>query len=283
MTEVRPVLALRVADLEAGLRFYVDGLGCTVTARPAAGVAVIAADGDPFLLAGPGVADPTPYLAAAHLVLAAGERFYLDGGDLAARLARVWAGGLPDARIVETSWGDRSLDVRDPDGYSASFWAPARHAPATWLALYERGPAALEAALAGLAEGDLDLARAPGTWTIREIVHHTAEADAMVLLPIMLALAEPGREYISNRPSRQPHRDLDYAGRAIAPALPLLRAVRAHVLQLIGHLPGAWDRALTLAHPPGRQVTVGDYISAMARHALEHAEEIAAIRRRHGR
>lgn len=277
------MLALRVADLEAGLRFYVDGLGCTVTARPAASVAVIAADGDPFLLAGPEAGDLTPYLAAAHIILAPGERFYIDGGDLAARQARLRAGGLPEAPIVETPWGDRSLDLRDPDGYTASFWAPARHTPDTWLALYARGPEALERALAGLAEADLDLARAPGAWTIREIVHHTAEADALVLLPITLALAEPGREYVSNRPSRRPHRDLDYAGRAIAPALPLFRAVRAHLLQLIRHLPGAWDRALTLTHPPGRQVTVGDYISAMARHALEHGAEITAIRRLHGR
>ena len=105
----------------------------------------------------------------------------------------------------------------------------------------------------------------------------------MIILPVKLALAEPGRPYQSNRPTHQPHLALDYAGRDIGPALPLFRAIRDHLAQLMAHFPDAWDRALVLTEPAGRRVTAGEYISAMARHGLEHVEEITAIRRLHNR
>ena len=43
------------------------------------------------------------------------------------------------------------------------------------LSLYADGPAMLEAALVGLSESGLDRAKAPGEWTIRQIVHHVVD------------------------------------------------------------------------------------------------------------
>jgi hypothetical protein len=45
------------------------------------------------------------------------------------------------------------------------------------VARYASGTLAAEDALAGLTEADLDRTRAEGKWSIRQIVHHIADAE----------------------------------------------------------------------------------------------------------
>jgi hypothetical protein len=61
----------------------------------------------------------------------------------------------------------------------------------------------------------------------------------------------------------------------------LLRAIRARILDLVQHIPDAWERGLVdeLGRPWGFE----RYIGIMVRHALEHADEIREIQHVHGR
>ena len=77
---------------------------------------------------------------------------------------------------------------------------------------------------------------------------------------------------------------LDYAGRAIEPALLLFQANHEHILQLVRHLPGALDRFVLFAWP-GRQeeqhMAVRDILFGQAMHVAIHCNEILEIRRLH--
>jgi hypothetical protein len=154
--------------------------------------------------------------------------------------------------------------------------------------LYARGPAELDTALAGLSEQELDLTQTDGEWSIRQLVHHIADGADLWKMPLKAALANPGSLYRHDwyTPDNAWAASLDYAGRAIEPALVLFRANRAHVLQLVRHMPNAWEQSIRFEAPylpEPEQVTVGEIIKMQATHALSHCEEIRQIRRAHGR
>jgi|SRR5450759_1996389 len=150
-------------------------------------------------------------------------------------------------------------------------------------ALYLHGPDRLESAVAGLSGADLDLTRAPGEWTIRQIVHHVADGELQWAAPIKMALAEPGRIYAHNLMDEDRWAEaLDYAGRPIDPSLALFRALRAHVAQLVGRLPDSWERYVSFGEDAEWKPSVAELIGIMSRHSLEHIEEILEDRRHHG-
>lgn len=279
----KPMTTLRVADLEASLRYYVDRLGFGLLWRdPAGDIAVVDASGYAVQLAGPATGDITQEMHLTHEVLEPGGSLHVFGGDLEARRAALAERGVA-ATLIERPWGDRVLRATDPDGYAVVFWTIVDRTPEEVLDLYQSGVAALEAALAGLDDADLDLAREQGTWTIRQIVHHLADSEATVLGGPKFALAEPGRLYHRNGYSQSRWAErLDYAGRDIGPAVALFAAIRAHMLQLVCHLPDAWDRQ-TVDAKGTPSTPVGAYLGMLASHALEHIEEIWEARRVHGR
>src|SRR5262249_51361819 len=153
----------------------------------------------------------------------------------AARHADYQARGLTDAQLVEQPWGDTTLTVHDPDGYTLGFLSFADLPPDQALALYLQGPAALDAALAGLDPADLDRAPQPGAWTIRQIVHHIVDGDNLWTLPIRVALGSPGAVYNSEwySPDNAWAETLNYAGRPIEAALALFRANRPATAELL--------------------------------------------------
>jgi catechol 2,3-dioxygenase-like lactoylglutathione lyase family enzyme len=271
-------MALSVADLTDSLVFYVERLGLEVLDHDErADVAIIAHGGYTILLAGPRAGDIALYLSAVHGHVQPGATLFLAGGDLDSLHATLRRRGVHDAVEVERPWGDRSLTLRDPDGYAVEFWTPIQRPPDEVLALYEAGPAALDAALAGLDDAALDWAQGPGAWTIRQIVHHLADAEATALGKPKFALAEPGRVYQGNPYDQGRWAEaLDYAHRPIAPSLELFRAIRAHMTQLMRHLPDAWERATENAD--GQPMTAGLAISMLTSHALGHMEDIRRLR-----
>jgi catechol 2,3-dioxygenase-like lactoylglutathione lyase family enzyme len=287
-TAIRPRLALRVADLARSVAFYRDVIGFAVLEyRPDLDVAVIVdSDGDAILFAGPRVDDLTPYVDDHPFILKPGARLRYLSADLEAQRAALAARGLTDLRIETTAWGDRALEVVDPDGYIISYRAPVAHTPADVLARYARGPDDVEAALAGLSEADLDLARAPDEWTIRQIVHHLVDGDTLQLLPrAKIALTEPGRSFSQDVWDQDVWAAMLYARMPLAPALALLRAARAYVVQLVRQQPDAWNRSVALLRSggEGRQISIGEMISGLVEHTYEHLEEIQQTRWVHGR
>jgi len=158
--------------------------------------------------------------------------------------------------------------------------------PAGVLDRFAAGPDELERALEGLSEADLDLARAPGKWTIRQIVHHVVVGDDMVTLRAKAALGSPGASFHGGWYDHEAWVDaLDFAGRGTGPGLALLHANRQYVVHLVEHLPDAWERYVEVARPgapEGHKMTVGTVILILAAHIPWHVEQIRATRALHG-
>ena len=263
-----------VADVTHSVAFYRDVLGLQVD-DVSAGQALVEPDGWPLLLAGPHAITPDD----GQTVLSHGatiDRFSPDLDNLAQRIRE--HGFVPT--VQATSWGDRTLTVTDPDGYQVSFWTTTSRTTQQTIDLYAAGPDVLVAALAGLAEQDITWKPATDVWSIREIVHHVVDMDTQALFSIKMALAESGRVVLGNpfQPESWAH-SLDYAQRDIAPALLLLRATRAHVLELVEHLPDVMQR--TISNADGEQTAVETFISMLASHLMLHVDEIQNVRDRY--
>lgn len=281
----RPSSAILVDSLPTSIAFLTEKLGFKLVEHdPAGDRAVLTGQGYPLLVAGPAAGDLSAHLAPTGRVRARGAVLHFSGdatgqspAGLAAGLARA---GLGPAH-QETSYGSITVSVRDPDGYNYSFWFSPKFSRSRLRELYAQGPGALADALAGLSDGQLDLARATGAWTIRQIVHHLVDSEATALGPAKFALAEPGRFLHSNPydPERWAE-GLDYAGRSITPALALFRAIREHILQLADHLPGAWERGWVGAKGPGPSLQ--QTLEMLTIHALDHVAQIQETRRAHG-
>jgi len=161
------------------------------------------------------------------------------------------------------------------------------HDPDTILTRYADGPAQLEAAIAGLTEAELDLAQAAGAWTIRQIVHHIADGDALWQVGIKAALGNSqgvfSFHWYWDVPQDTWAERWNYAGRAIEPSLAIFRANRRHVVQLIQQIPDAWERHIAVQWPNGQeeQVTAGWVIGMQADHVVAHIEDIRLIRQTH--
>ncbi|SRR5579885_601220 len=287
--EQRPSMALRVHDVAASVAFYTKLPGFTVgSADQAADLATILdPDGDAFLLTGPIAGDVTPYLSDVHQIFRPGATFVFSCRNLAEQQDDLVRRGL-DVQEIQRPWGDPALRVQDSDGYMILFTVPRQFSQEECLALYARGLDELDSVLEKLSEQELDLTRADEEWSIRQIVHHIADGDDLWTMAIKAALSNSGCLYRHDwyTPDNVCAESLDYAGRAIEPAIALFRAHRAYVLQLVHHLPNAWERSIRFAwpwEPEPSQITVGRMIDSQARHALAHCDEIRQIRQVHGR
>lgn len=280
----RPVSALRVADLNDSVRFYVDGLGWTLDwADTGKGAAQISQrEGLPLLLVRQDVADITPWTDPPHHVAAAGKMLYMRAPTgLQEYQAALTARGIASGPIVTLADGGLALQLTDPDGYRPSFWQAPVLTDAEVIERFASAPAKLEEALAGLTDTQLDLTRAPGKWSVRQTVHHLTDSDASSLVRILMALAESGREFRSNPYSQDRWVEgLDSAHRPVATSVALFTAIRAHVTALVQHLPGALDRSLDVS--ASGQTTVRQMLTMLGGHAMGHTAQILETRRVHG-
>ena len=177
-------------------------------------------------------------------------------------------------------------------GQESSFGSYIRRRSEEWrtpqeiLARFIAGPDDLERVIEGLSESDLDLARGPEKWTIRQIVHHVVHGDDVVSMFIKAALGSSGSTFEMPWYDHQAWVEtLDFAGRAIGPGLAQLRANRGWVAQLAGHFPDAWERHVLLSRPgdPGqRTYTVGTGVLILACHIPWHVVQIRETMSIHG-
>ena len=264
------LLLLRVRDLGASLRFYRDALGLS-EAAPEGGLPWFDLGMSRLLLQAPG-GEAAP--AGASRV-GMGETIFVESDDLERQAARLAERGVP-FQWLESWWGDRRLVVVDPDGYRVGFWQQTARPAGDTLALYRQGLHYLRETVEALSEPELDLARGPGGWTVRQLVHHLTDTTAAGYQPLVQTLAEPGSSWrgVAYRPDVWVVA-LDFAGRPVAPALALLAAVVEAELDLFARLPDAWDR--TSYGPDGGERRAGRLLELQAGHLLEHLEEIDEI------
>jgi hypothetical protein len=147
---------------------------------------------------------------------------------------------------------------------------------ATLLARFETGTDAVEAALDGVTDAELDRRPPSGEWTTREIVHHLADSESMAYIRLRRLIAEDHPllpDYDEPEWARRLHYD-----RPIEPSLAVLRAVRASSGQLLATLTDTeWARSGT--HSVAGAYDVDRWLRTYANHSHEHAEQIRRARR----
>ena len=145
------------------------------------------------------------------------------------------------------------------------------------------GPKSLEIVLSGLNDTDLDITPSTGGWTIREIVHHIVDGDDIWKMGIKQALGNVQTEF-----SLDWYRTLtqdtwadcwSYSQRSIEESLTLLKANRDHIMQLLEHVPDAWEKTVEFYEPNGKIeiIPVGFIIEMQADHVFHHIKQIEKI------
>jgi hypothetical protein len=147
---------------------------------------------------------------------------------------------------------------------------------ATLLARFETGTDAVEAALDGVTDAELDRRPPSGEWTTREIVHHLADSESMAYIRLRRLIAEDEPllpDYDEPEWARRLHYD-----RPIEPSVAVLRAVRASSGQLLATLTATeWARSGT--HSVAGPYDVDRWLRTYANHSHEHADQIRRARR----
>ena len=276
-------LVLLMPTLQEGVRFYVELLEFILEDEQQQNdvAQIIDSDGMPLLLAGPNAGDVTPYLTISHEIVKPGDTLTFPNTNLDTLYARLHK-EQENIEIIEKRWGDRLLEVYDPGGYMLRFYVEAHRSEQDRLELYLSVIEELEEAVGNLSEAELELSLNPDSWSIRHIIHHIADAETLFVWWLKYALIESGRTYTQNWPTSNEvvATALQHEKKDIAPSLALIRATRMHIVQLVSSVPDAWER-YTLDQN-GNKTLFRDLIARLTQHALEHVDEIVAIRRANG-
>ena len=137
-----------------------------------------------------------------------------------------------------------------------------------------RFPAELEALLTKYPESRLDTPVQSGEWTIRQIVHHVADAHMVALERAKLVLTEI-------RPIIKPYDQDEWAKLAdvklpIEPSLAILRGVHQRWADMLSHATDAdWQR--TGVHLDRGLLTLDDLIDMYAGHCQAHLDQIRQL------
>jgi hypothetical protein len=142
---------------------------------------------------------------------------------------------------------------------------------------YATGVAAVEAALAGITDEELDRPPADAdAWTAREVAHHLADSESMAYIRLRRLIAEDFPSiagYDEPEWARRLHYD-----RPIASAVSVVWAVRTASLELLQRLtPDEWTRRGI--HGESGAYGVEEWLRIYADHPHDHAAQILAARR----
>lgn len=177
---------------------------------------------------------------------------------------------------------DPALDpVRYPIGRFTMPEALSVAERAAWVQRFDRLPPRLRLAVAGLDDERLDTPYREGGWTVRQVVHHLADAHEHLGIRIRLILTE-------DAPTLRPFEENDWAElpdartAPVAPSLAILNGVHARLALLLRTLSDA-DWARTGYHPArDAHLSVAWMVGMYTWHGDHHAAQIEALRRRMG-
>lgn len=141
-------------------------------------------------------------------------------------------------------------------------------------------PGRLRDAVEGLTERQLDTPYRPGGWTVRQLVHHLADAHLHSYIRTRFALTE-------NEPTIMTFDEGKWAmlkdarSGPIEPSLQMLDGVHARWSQLLESLTEAeWSR--TYMHPERGPVALNVHVPIYAFHGRHHTAHIIELRKREG-
>jgi len=171
-------------------------------------------------------------------------------------------------------------DLRYPVG---EFRFPESVSPPERAALIEQiaqAPARLRAAVAGLADSQLDTLYRPGGWTVRQVAHHVPDSHMNSYVRFRLALTE-------DEPVIKPYEEKLWAELAdartlpVEPSLALLESLHGRWVPLLRSLTDAdWKRSFR--HPELGPVRLEQNLALYAWHGRHHVAHVTALRERMG-
>lgn len=140
-------------------------------------------------------------------------------------------------------------------------------------------PGAMERAVGGLSQPQLDTPYREGGWTVRQVVHHVPDSHLNAYVRFKLALTEA-------EPTIKPYdealwAELPDARGEIATSLALLAALHARWVALLRAL-GDVEFARTYLHPELGTVSLERALALYAWHGRHHVAHITSLRERRG-
>jgi DinB family protein len=144
------------------------------------------------------------------------------------------------------------------------------------ITVIRRLPADLEVAVKELNEQQLDMPYREGGWTVRQVIHHLADAHMNGFIRIKLMLTE-------DRPTLKPYdqetwaRTVDATQMPIANSLAILQGLHNRLSALLESLPET-NFHRSAVHPEIGEVTLGNWVATLARHGKNHLAQINGLR-----
>jgi uncharacterized damage-inducible protein DinB len=170
------------------------------------------------------------------------------------------------------------LDLRYPIGPFEPGPPPDSGQLPVLVAELALAPAKLREAVAGLLPGQLDTPYRPGGWTLRQVVHHLADAQMNWYVRTKLALTE-------DQPLVKPYDEARWAETVeartgpIEPSLVLLDGLYQRWTALFRSLTAdQWGRRMV--HPERGVFVLDAALPMHVWHGLHHTAQIAGLRRR---
>ena len=181
------------------------------------------------------------------------------------------------AQMADTITAD---DLRYPVGRFRPHASPDPSRRTTNIADIAALPQKIRAAVAGLADNQLDTAYRPDGWTVRQVVHHVADSHMNGLIRTKLALTEANptiKPYDEAAWSRLPDASLP-----IDVSLPIIEGVHTRWARILRSLTQD-QRQRTFVHPEhGQTMTIGYQVQNYGWHSRHHVAHITALRQREG-
>lgn len=147
-----------------------------------------------------------------------------------------------------------------------------------WLAQLAEAPAKLQAAVAGLSDAQLDTPYREGGWTVRQVVHHLADAHLNWYIRPKVAVTEDVP--LTKTYAEQKWAELSDARTApVESSLKIFEGVTERWCIFFASLePSAWSRRFQ--NSEWGTLSVEDVLRAMAWHTRHHTAHITELRQR---
>jgi uncharacterized damage-inducible protein DinB len=148
------------------------------------------------------------------------------------------------------------------------------------ISIIRKLPAQVEAAIASLSERQLDTPTAEHKWTVRQIVHHIADAHMNAVTRMKLVVTE-------NKPILKPYNQDSWAALedttkgSLHTSLDIIRGLHERWAQFLESLPEeAWTREGI--HLENGKMSLEDLLKGYAGHCENHVQQILAYKQRNG-
>src|SRR6266849_4105223 len=140
-------------------------------------------------------------------------------------------------------------------------------------------PRAIEVAIEGLTEDDLNFRGGSNGWSIRETVHHLVESNLVACGIVIAAVGKGGCTYDWSwlNPDRSWMERMGYTSAAVAPVIDALSALCRFVTALLSAAPDALRREVNFLDAPGAEpypMSVEQMLRQEVDHARVHLRDV---------